>query len=205
MSRPVFRGPRMRACLGVLGLLPLAVGAGLLWEQGWLAVKAQLAASLIDRAFDAHLEDGRVHRPWRWADTHPIARLEVPRLGIRRHVLAGSSGSSLAFGPGHVDGTALPNRPGNSALAGHRDSWFAFLEQLRLGDELQVTTRDASQSYRVTELGVLSMWDTGALEPTADTRITLITCYPFEGLLRSPWRFVVVGQSLPAVPAAGGT
>ena len=37
-----------------------------------------------------------------------MARLSVPRLGLERHVLAGAHGRSLAFGPGHLDGTPLP-------------------------------------------------------------------------------------------------
>jgi sortase A len=147
---------------------------------------------LIDRAYQAHLEDGRVHRPWDWADTHPLARLEVPRLNVRRIVLAGATGGSMAFGPGHVDGSALPNRPGNCALAGHRDSWFAFLEELRVGDELLLATRSATRRYRVTDLAVHSMWNAEVLRPTPEPRLTLITCFPFHGLLRSPWRYVAV-------------
>ena len=54
-----------------------------------------------------HLADGEAHPPWRWADTSPIARLEVPRLGVRRVVLAGATGAVLAFGPGHIHGVVV--------------------------------------------------------------------------------------------------
>ena len=63
----------------------LVPGAGLLGERAWMEAKACLATRLIDRSLRAHLRDGRVHRPWSWADTHPVARLEAPRLGIREH------------------------------------------------------------------------------------------------------------------------
>jgi sortase A len=169
----------------------LACGAWLLGDQAWLAAKAQVAERLIDGAFEAHLLDGAVHRPWRWADTHPIARLEVPRLGIRRHVLSGATGSSLAFGPGHVDGTAPPNTGGNCVLAGHRDSWFAFLEKLREGDRVLLLSHGIRRRYEVTETRVVSMWDAGVLEEDGDARLTLITCYPFGGILPSPWRYAV--------------
>jgi sortase A len=169
----------------------LTTGGALLGQQAWLSVKAALAERLIERAFDAHLDDGRVHLPWRWADTWPVARLEVPRLGVRRVVLAGASGSTLAFGPGNVDGTALPNRSGNSAVAGHRDAWFAFLRDLEHGDRVVLTTHDDVRAYIVVETAVHSMWDVEVLEPSADRRLTLITCYPFEGPPRSPWRYVV--------------
>jgi len=167
------------------------LGGLLLGQQAWLAAKARLAGHLIDHAFAAHLVDGKAHPPWSWADTHPVGRLEVPRLGVRRTVLAGASGSSLAFGPGHVDGTAAPNGPGNSVVAGHRDSWFAFLEQLRLGDEVVVTTGDGVRRYRVAKIDVHSMWDPEVAASIGDTRLTLVTCYPFDGLVGSTQRYVV--------------
>jgi len=180
-----------RGLLAILGSVLLCAGGCLLTEQGWLAAKAGVAELLIERALRAHLRDGENHRPWSWADTHPIARLEVPRLNVRRRVLAGASGSSLAFGPGHVDGTAQPNRPGNCAVAGHRDSWFAFLEKLRIDDEIVVRARSGVRRYRVTDIAVHRDSDVGVLEPGAETRLTLITCYPFDGLRGSPWRYVV--------------
>jgi len=182
---------RARRLLVLVSLAPLAGGAALLAEQAWLGAKAALAEQLIDRAFSAHLLDGRPHRPWSWADTHPIARLDVPRLGIRRTVLAGCSGSSMAFGPGHIDGSAGPNRQGNCALGGHRDSWFAFLRELRRGDEILLRSREGTVRYRVARIAVRSMWDAEPLEPAERRRLTLITCYPFDGLRRTPWRYVV--------------
>jgi len=180
-----------------LPLALLALGGLLLSDQLRLRVKAHAASLLVDAAFEAHLEDGAVHPPWGWADTHPVARLEAPRLGVRRTVLSGASGSSLAFGPGHVHGSASPNARGNCVLAGHRDSWFAFLEELRLGDRILLRTRGELREYRVAELRVVSMWDLSPTEATARARLTMITCYPFSGLVSSPWRYVVRSEPVP--------
>ncbi len=169
----------------------LAGGGGLVFEQAWLAVKARIAAVRIEAAFEAHLEDGRVHPPWSWADTHPVARLEVPRLGLQRTVLSGASGSSLAFGPGHVHGTAAPNERGNCVLAGHRDSWFAFLRDLRGGDEIRLQSRGKTLHYVVSGTQVVSMWDFDASATAAEEQLTLITCYPFDGLTTTDRRYVV--------------
>jgi sortase A len=188
-----------RLHLTALAAALLVVGGLLLGEQAWLAGKARVARHLIDRAFDAHLSDGRAHRPWSWADTYPVGRLDVPRLAVSRTVLAGASGSSLAFGPGHVDGTAPPNASGNCVVAGHRDSWFAFLQELRPGDDVVVTTFEGRRTYRVVELDVRSMWDVEVAAPTGDSRLTLVTCYPFGGLLGSTSRYVVT-----CVPVAEG-
>ena len=132
---------------------------------------------------------------------HPLAQLGVPRLGLLRTVLAGASGSSLAFGPGHVDGTAAPNATGNCALAGHRDGSFAFLNDLRVGDLLILRTHAGAVRYEVQDLLVADMRDVDLLQPTEDPRLTLITCYPFHGLSRSELRYVVVLQRSAVIPS----
>jgi sortase A len=192
----VSRGGRALLRL-VAGLL---FGAALLLfgEQGWLTAKACAARVLIDRAFEAHLADGKIHLPWAWADTHPLATIRVPRLGIRRVILAGASGSSLAFGPGHLDGTAQPNGVGNAVVAGHRDGAFAFLCELRRGDLVQVTTKDARVDYRVREVFVTSMWDGEVTAPSTSAELTLVTCHPVGGVLPTDARLVVVCEPVGA-------
>ena len=181
----------------VTGLL-LAAATTLLGEVAWMRAKAALAGVLVDRALAAHLVDGAVHRPWSWADHHPVARLEVPRLRVRRAVLAGSSGSTLAFGLGHVAGTSRPGERGHCAVAGHRDSWAAFLRDVRGGDLVRVTTASGTTAWRVRARRVVSARDVDTLVPTTEDRLTLVTCWPFGGLTRSPWRVLVVCE-----PASG--
>jgi sortase A len=179
-----------------------AAGLLLLGDQACRRAKGALAARLVERACAAHLADGRPHRPWSWADHHPVARIDVPRLGVRRVVLSGASGSSLAFALGHVDGTALPGSPGNCVVTGHRDTWAAFLERVRVGDEIRVETRLGVRAYRVRSLEVVSEDEVEILEPVGETRLTLFTCYPFSGLVRSPWRLVVTCEPAASIEEA---
>lgn len=177
--------------------LSFALGLALFGEQGYLRLKAALAGRLIESAYVSYLADGRAHRPWAWADTHPIARLAVPRLGVERTILAGASGSSLAFGPGHVDGTALPNASGNSVVAGHRDTWFRFLGDVVPGDSLWIETREGRRPYRVASRSVQSMWNADAVLAARDGRhVTLVTCWPLDDLLPGPERLVVVAEAI---------
>ena len=189
------RGP-----LFALAAASTLLGGLTLGEQAWLAGKAGAARVLIDRAFEAHLADGREHAPWSWADVQPIARLAAPRLGVERIVLTGASGSSLAFGPGHLDGTARPGEPGNAAIAGHRDGAFAFLGDLLPGDALTLETRSGTRRYVVRDLRVVSMWDESVLEPTPADRLTLITCWPLDGLVGSTERLVVTAETAEKLP-----
>jgi sortase A len=182
----------MRRVLWLSAVGMLVAGLLLLGGQGWLKVKAAVAGVLIDRAFAAHLEDGRPHKPWPWADMHPIAQLEVPRHDVRRLILSGASGSSMAFGPGHIDGTSPPDGPGNCVLAGHRDSWFAFLRHLKRGDEILLKAPSMNRRYRVEGTLVTSMMDGSVLEPTESPQLTLVTCWPFFSLRSSELRYVVL-------------
>ena len=171
-------------CVLVLG------GGSILGCDLYLGAKAALARALIRQAFSLHLADGELHPPWSWADMAPVARLDFPGRDIRRYVLTGGTGESLAFDIGHIDGTALPNRSGNSVLTGHRDGRFAFLEKLEAGDPVVVRTFAAVREYRVVSCSVVRAGDATVLENDGD-RLTLVTCWPFGGLTPSPWRYVV--------------
>jgi sortase A len=153
--------------------------------------KGAVGEVLIHRALNATLKDGQPRRPWSWADMHPVARLTVPRLGIERPILSNASGPALAFGIGHVDGTAAPGAVGNCVLAGHRDSWAAFLSDLRVTDTVVIDAPARHAVYRVTETAVVRSTDASVLRDVGDGRITLVTCWPFRGWLHSPWRYVV--------------
>lgn len=185
--------------LSISAVAILAAGLFLIGDHAYTRAKAWLAERLIARAFAAHLVDGRAHRPWRWADFHPVARVDVERLGVHRFVLSSAAGSALAFGLGRVDGTAVPGGLGRCTLAGHRDTWAAFLRDLRTGDVVRITTRDGAREYRVAASKVVDRRDLGVLE-TADggSRLTFVTCYPFSGVTRSPWRYLVDCEPLPA-------
>jgi sortase A len=179
---------------GLLGLALLALSGGLILagDEARIRVKAALAGLLIDRALAAHLSDGEVHPPWEWADMHPIAEILVPRLGVRRVVLTGATGESMAFGLGHVDGTASPGTSGNVVIAGHRDTEAAFLRHVRIGDEVSVHTATGWRAYMVRETAVVSMRDGWVVEPSADDQLRLVTCYPFSGLRGGEQRYVVI-------------
>ena len=122
-------------------------------------------------------------KPWPWADTWPVARLSVPRLGERWIVLAGASGRTLAFGPGHMDGTALPGERGNVVLAGHRDTQFATLRATALGDELVVETPAHGSSATGSTVSKSSTSAAGGGDGRRRDGLTLVTCWPFGAIV----------------------
>lgn len=176
------------AIAGTMLLLP---GSFLLARAGWVKAKGVVGEILIHRALASTLKDGNPRRPWRGADMHPVARLTVPRLGIERAILSNATGSAMAFGIGHVDGTAQPGGRGTCVLAGHRDSWAEFLADLRADDEVVVDTPGHRTEYRVASMTIVRFDDAGALRDGGHDRLTLVTCWPFRGWLHSPWRYIV--------------
>src|SRR5215467_16205794 len=111
--------------IALIALLALA-GAGLIGDGAWIHAKALLAQVLLKRAFAETVATGHAVKPWSWADTFPVARIEVPRLNTSVIALAGSSGQALAFGPGHVERTPMAGEPGTAVYSAHRDTHFAF-------------------------------------------------------------------------------
>ena len=181
------------------GLIVIAVAGALAFGHGaWIYFKARLAQVLIERAWQRTLAGEAGPKPWPWADTSPVARLEAPAQGVTLYVLSGSSGRTLAFGPGHQAGTPAPGRRGNSVIGGHRDTHLSFLRHLKRGDPIRVQRTDGVQvDYRVTELDVLDYRETWVLASSAGTRLTLVTCWPFDALAAGgSERYVVIAEAI---------
>lgn len=121
----------------------------------------------------------------------PIAALSIPRIGLSAMVLHGSDAQTLRRGPGHLENTAFPGEPGNVVIAGHRDSFFWMLQNIRLRDDIFFDTSDGPVQYRVTSVRLVNPRDVSVLAPTDDAVLTLITCYPFWAIGSAPDRFVV--------------
>jgi sortase A len=169
-----------------------ALGLILCGQASWIHAKALLAQVLLERAFVETLRTGRDVKPWSWADTWPVARIEAPRLGRSAIVLHGGSGQALAFGPGHLAHTPEAGDPGTAVFAAHRDTHFAFLADVRVGDELRVVRRDgAAARFRVTGTAVVP-WDASGVDPSAEgRRLVLSTCWPLDARTVGPLRYLV--------------
>jgi len=186
------------------GLLLLA-GGSLTARAVYLHAKAELAGVLIRRAWQQTTRSGQARPPWPWADTHPVARLEIPRLGYDEIVLEVATPRTLAFGPARVASGPDLGEPGNLLLAGHRTSWFRPLQHIAPGDTITLQWFDSrrhglrQRAYIVETIRVVTPGDLELLEPTPGDALTLITCYPFGSSPRSPQRFEV--RAVPVEPS----
>ncbi len=184
-----------RYTIAAVAALAFAVATG--GPALWIEAKAVVAQILLRAAWAETAETSAPVRPWPWADTWPVARLEAPRLGVDQIVLAGASGRTLAFGPAHVGDSAAPGSAGNVVVSGHRDTHFRFLQDLVPGDRLTVSTPEGGRrGYTVAETEVIHVDDAHLPLATAVPRLTLVTCWPFDTLVPGgPMRYLVVADA----------
>ena len=165
-----------------------------LWQlasAGWIQSKAIIAQQLLKHSWNKTLVDvngdkkplhhiSLHHRPWPWADTWPIAKLMVPQHDIEQIILAGDSGSSLAFGPGHSFASATPNSAGTTVISAHRDTHFQFLKDLKANEEILIQTADKTVTYQVYDTQVVDSKKI-KFQPVSDSQtLVLVTCYPID-------------------------
>ncbi len=183
---------RMALLLAVCACVPLG-------HAGYMNAKAELAQVLLQRAWQQRLETGGAAKPWPWADTAPVARLKVARLGIDEIILSGDSGRTLAFGPGWAPSSAMPGTRGVSVVSAHRDTHFAFLRDLHVGDRIEIDGGTGPRSLRIASMRIADSRQE-RIETAEDAdALLLVTCYPFDALdAGGPLRYVVAAVPDPA-------
>jgi sortase A len=183
-----------------MAFLFLTLGTWQIASAGWIHAKALLAQRLIASAWSEGRDTGSPPRPWPWADMRPVARLRVEARGVDLYVLDNASGRALAFGPAVVGGSAAPGTLGSTILVAHRDTHFAFLARLAIGDEIELEgTHGTRGRYRVSELSIVDRSEMRVLEEGDASRLTLVTCYPFDAVMPGTrLRYVVVAERIAA-------
>jgi sortase A len=180
-SRPTTSRPRR-----ITGLVFIAVGVVV---AAFLVFEFALSYLLYDRSQTLLLRDLRAlisseqatDTSWVPQTGQPVGELSIPKLGLSTVMVQGSDAVMTEKGPGHLRGTPLPGRPGNSVILGRRTTFgapFARLDQLQVGDEVDVSTGAGAFTYLVATIAVVRPGDTDVIGPTNDSRLTLITSSP---------------------------
>jgi sortase A len=129
-----------------------------------------------------------------------IGEIQVQRLHLKAIVVQGDSHTILRRAVGHIPETALPGEPGNVVLAGHRDTFFRPLRNIKLGDTITLKTTAGDFQYLVESTQVVPASMTEVLDATVVPTLTLITCFPFDYLGAAPNRFVVRARESDPAP-----
>lgn len=121
-------------------------------------------------------------------------RLEIPALSGDYPIVQGDDWEQLKKGIGQYVGSGRPGKPGNVVLSGHNDIYgepFRYLDRLKPGDEIVISTERQAYTYIVTEVQVVEPTDVWVMAPTDYAQLTLISCYPYRVNTR---RIVVFAQ-----------
>jgi sortase A len=136
-------------------------------------------------------------------DGEALGQIEIKRLGLSVLVAQGESESILQHAVGHLPRTALPGFEGNVVLAGHRDTFFRPLKDIRNGDRITIATARRDFVYVVESTSVVKPTDVYVLRATGGHTLTLITCFPFYYVGSAPNRFIVFARELDDCADAG--
>lgn len=108
--------------------------------------------------------------------------IEIPTINVSAAILEGTDDSALKYAVGHYPGLGEIGQPGNYVLLGHRNyiygHFFRNLDQLKSGDEVNITVGDKTYTYEVYESFVVKPEEVWVLEQTEESIITMITCTP---------------------------
>jgi sortase A len=130
-----------------------------------------------------------------------VGRIQIPRLHLSAIVMEGTDRRTLSRAVGHIRGTALPGGPGNVGLAGHRDSFFRSLKDVRQHDVITFRTPGEDLQYLVESMRIVDPTDVSVLGQSSDEVLTLVTCYPFYFSGPAPNRFIVRALRIRPTPS----
>jgi sortase A len=134
-----------------------------------------------------------------------IGRIEIPRVLLSVVVVEGVDKTTLRRAVGHIPGTALPGEAGNVGLAGHRDTFFRLLKDVKIKDEIQISTLKGNFKYEVVSLRIVDPDNVGVLAPSGENVLTLVTCYPFYFVGPAPKRWIVRAKQMSSQAVASST
>jgi sortase A len=183
-----------RTCI-TLGVLILLFVAYQLWGTGIREAQAQ---NRLEDDFEEILDDAATSTTTSSTSTtlgepatvptvpppvegNPVARIQIPKIGVDKIVVEGVSLADLKKGPGHYPEAPMPGQEGNAAIAGHRTTYgapFNRIDELEPGDEITVTTIQGVFTYLVTGQQIVSPDQVEVLEDKGDNRLTLTACHP---------------------------
>lgn len=121
-----------------------------------------------------------------------VGILDIPALNRELPIIEGTDEEELEKGVGHYSSTKLPNQQDRIFLAGHRDTVFKKMGELKEGDQLNVEMSNGTSTYEIYEMFIVKEDDMSVVQSTnPDEILTLSTCYPFEYLSSTEERYII--------------
>ena len=111
-------------------------------------------------------------------DENILGILEIDKINLKAAVKEGSTSNVLKEYIGHIEQT--PNYEGNTGLAAHNrgyeQSYFARLNELKVGDIVKYKTKFYERKYKVESIKSVFETDLSILDNTNVNMLTMVTC-----------------------------
>ena len=122
---------------------------------------------------------------------YPIGKINIDKLNLSSIITSGDLEQSLEVSIAHIPNTSKPGQLGNIGLAGHRDTFFKKLKDIKINDIIEIEYLEGISEYRVNDIKIIQPDETNYLYDKNKETLTMITCYPFEYLGNAPLRYMV--------------
>jgi len=172
------------------------------YVEGWLRL-TPVAKVSIPKTSGPHTGRPSVQPP-ALSENTLIGRISIPRLHLSAIVREGVGRNTLGLAVGHIPGTALPGQSGNVGVAGHRDTLFLGLRDIKANDVVQFETLEGNFFYQVTSTEIVKPRNVSVLNAGQYAELTLVTCYPFTYIGSAPDRFIVKAREVSRGPVGEG-
>lgn len=118
--------------------------------------------------------------------------LTCAAIGLDCPVYMGDSTSILRKGAGQIPATYLPGYGGLIMLGAHNNTYFHCLQYVNVDDIITLETSYGTYSYQVVSTEILDITGMSAYDFFTDhEQLLLYTCYPFDTLSHTDYRFMV--------------
>ena len=128
------------------------------------------------------------------AEGDHIGSLSIPVLKQKLPIIQGTGADELKRGVGHFTQSVLPGEEDNCVLSGHRDTVFAKLGELKIGDQLIVQTSAGTYTYEIKRIRIVDKDDKTVIVPADHAVLTLTTCYPFRFVGNAQDRYILTAD-----------
>ncbi len=109
-------------------------------------------------------------------------RIRIPAVKVDAPVVQGDGFEQLKKGVGQQIGGPNPGDDGNIVLSAHNDIYgeiFRYLDELKEGDEVLLSTSQHTYTYIVRKKQIVEPNQVEVMGATVEPVVTLISCYPY--------------------------
>ena len=128
-----------------------------------------------------------------------VGTITLESLDLSWPIYEGTDTERLALGVGHYIGSVLPGIVDNSILSGHRDTVFAKIGELEVGDLILVETAAGIFTYEMTDSKIVDRSDPNVIQPSDEAKLTLTTCYPFAAIGTTTQAYILSAKLISSV------